>query len=122
MANNRSKVLQKPTNPKKSVKQNRNSIRLYILFFYTIIFTTALKIVQIVVSFRENHRTANRAKEPHVIWQRLRFLFFPFPSCPARLLPPPPLPQPLAIPMAKTGLCRGERFGPENLLVGLGEQ
>ena len=59
MADNRSKALQKPTNPKKSVKQNRSFIRLRIVTFYTIIFTTAFKIVQIVASFNENHITAN---------------------------------------------------------------
>ena len=118
MADNRSKALQKPTNPKKSVKQNRNFIRLRMLTFYTIIFTTAFKIVQIVASYNENHRTANPAREPHVIWQRPRFLSFPFPSCPARLLfffSP-------AIPTTQKRLCGGERFRPEKLLVGLREQ
>ena len=66
MANNRSKALQKPANGEKSVKQNRNSINLRILPFYTIIFTTASRIVQIVASFSQNHGTANPAKEPHV--------------------------------------------------------
>ena len=63
MADNRSKALQKPTNRKKSVKQNRNFIRLRIPTFYTIIFTTAFKIVQIVASFSQNHRTARYMAE-----------------------------------------------------------
>ena len=55
MADNRSKAFQKPANSKKSVKQNRNSIRLSILpLIYTIISpTTAGKIVQTVASFSQ---------------------------------------------------------------------
>ena len=40
----------------------------------------------IVAWFRLNHKTANPAREPHITWQRLRFLSFSVPSCPARLL------------------------------------
>ena len=40
----------------------------------------------IVAWFSLNHKTADPAREPHITWQRLRFLSFPFPSCPVRLL------------------------------------
>ena len=53
----------------KSVKQNRNPIRLRILPFNTIIFTTAFKSIQIVGSFSQNHRAANPARGPHIISQ-----------------------------------------------------
>ena len=64
MADNRSKNM----NCKKTVKQNRNPV-------YTIIFTTAFKSIQIVGWFSQNHRTANPAREPQIIWQRTLFSF-----------------------------------------------
>ena len=74
MADNRSKYIN--MNRKKSVKKNRNPIRLYILPFYTIIFTTPFKSVQIVAWLSQNHRQAtNPAREPHIIWQRPSSLF-----------------------------------------------
>ena len=74
MADNRSKYVN--MNRKKSVKKNRNPIRLCILPFYTIIFTTPFKSVQIVAWLSQNHRQAtNPAREPHVIWQRPSSLF-----------------------------------------------
>ena len=72
----------------------------------------------VVAWFSQNHKTANPAREPHVKWQRPRFLSFLFPSSPAGLLfffSP-------AISATERLLCGGERFGPEKLLVGLGEQ
>ena len=74
MADNRSKNM----NCKKSVKQNRNP-------FYTIIFTTAFKSIQMVGWFSQNHRTANPAREPHIIWQRGLSSLFPFPIVPRAL-------------------------------------
>ena len=65
-------------NCKKSVKQNRNP-------FYTIIFTTAFKSIQMVGWFSQNHRTANPAREPHIIWQRGLSSLFPFPIVPRAL-------------------------------------
>ena len=62
---------------KKSVKQNGNYIKLCILPFYTTIFTTAFRIVQIVDWFSQNHITANLVREPHVIWQRPLFSLSP---------------------------------------------
>ena len=59
----------KNMNWKKTVKQNRNPIRLRILPFNTIIFTTAFKSIQIVGSFSQNHRAANPARGPHIISQ-----------------------------------------------------
>ena len=74
MADNRSKYIN--MNRKKSVKKNRNPIRLCILPFYTIIFTTPFKSVQIVAWLSQNHRQAtNPAREPHIIWQRPSSLF-----------------------------------------------
>ena len=89
MADNSSKNM----NCKKSVKQNRNPIRLCILPFYTIIFTAMFKSIQIVGWFGQNHRAANPARELHIIWQRPLFslppshhspcaLFFFLPSLP----------------------------------------
>ena len=68
MADNRSKNM----NCKKSVKQNRNP-------FYTIIFTTAFKSIQIVGWFSQNHRTAHHMAEDSL-------LSSPFPSCPESCL------------------------------------
>ena len=74
MADNRSKYIN--MNRKKSVKKNRNPIRLCMLPFYTIIFTTPFKSVQIVAWLSQNHRQAtNPAREPHIIWQRPSSLF-----------------------------------------------
>ena len=65
MADNRSKYIN--MNRKKSVK-NRNPIRLCILPFYTIIFTTPFKSVQIVAWLSQNHRQAtNPAREPQIL-------------------------------------------------------
>ena len=78
----------KNMNCKKTVKQNRNPIRLRILPFNTIIFTTAFKSIQIVGWFSQNHRTAT----PHYMAES-SLLSSPFPSCPARFLfifPQPP--------------------------------
>ena len=75
-------------NCKKTVKQNRNPIRLRILPFNTIIFTTAFKSIQIVGWFSQNHKTAT----PHYM-AKSSLLSSPFPSCPARFLflsPQPP--------------------------------
>ena len=75
----------KNMNCKKTVKQNRNPIRLRILPFNTIIFTTAFKSIQ---NHSQNHRTAT----PHYMAES-SLLSSPFPSCPARFLfisPQPP--------------------------------
>ena len=80
MADSRSKNIN--MNRKKSVKKNRNPIRLCILPFYTIIFTTPFKSVEIVAWLSQNHRTTNPAREPHIIWQRPLFSFFPFHRAP----------------------------------------
>ena len=68
----------KNMNCKKTVKQNRNPIRLRILPFNTIIFTTAFKSIQ---NHSQNHRTAT----PHYMAES-SLLSSPFPSCPARFL------------------------------------
>ena len=70
MADNRSKSM----NCKKSMKQNRNPTRLRILpFILFTTLTTAFKSIQIVGWFSQNHRTTNKAREPHIIWQRPLF-------------------------------------------------
>ena len=101
MADNRSKYIN--MNRKKSVKKNRNPIRLCILPFYTIIFTTPFKSVQIVAWLSQNHRQAtNPAREPHIIWQRPS----PLSACPRAFfffLP--------SLPAIQRGLCGGESCG-----------
>ena len=100
MADKRSKNM----NCKKAVKQNRNPIRLRILPFYTIIFTTAFKSIQIVGWFSQNHRTANPAREPHIIRQRPLFSFPPSHRAPRAVfffLP--------SLPTTQRGLCGRER-------------
>ena len=90
----------KNMNCKKTVKQNRNPIRLRILPFNTIIFTTAFKSIQ---NHSQNHRT-----QPHTIWQsplfslppshraqRASFLFLP------------------SLPTTQRGPCGGESLGYE---------
>ena len=75
----------KNMNCKKTVKQNRNPIRLRILPFNTIIFTTAFKSIQ---NHSQNHRTATS----HYMAES-SLLSSPFPSCPTRFLfisPQPP--------------------------------
>ena len=79
-ADNRSKNIN--MNSEKSVKKNRNPIRLCILPFYTIIFTTPSKSVQIVAWLSQNHRTTNPARELHIIWQRPLSSLFPFHRAP----------------------------------------
>ena len=94
-------------NCKKSVKQNRNPIRLRILPFYTIIFTTAFKIIQIVGWLSQNHRTANPAREPHIIWQRPLLSLPPShraPSASFFFLP--------SLPTTQRSLCGGESASP----------
>ena len=93
---------------KKTVKQNRNPIRLRILPFYTIIFTTAFKSIQIVGWFSQNHRTANPAREPHSIWQSPLFSLPPSHRAPRAsffFLP--------SLPTTQRGLCGGESLGYE---------
>ena len=90
------------------------------LSFYNIIFTTAFKIVQIVASF-------SQFTDPQILQRTARYMaeaslpLFPLPIVPRALTSPisPPVPPP---PPLRRRLCRGERFGPENVLVGLGEQ
>ena len=74
----------KNMNCKKTVKQNRNPIRLRILPFNTIIFTTAFKSIQ---NHSQNHRT-----QPHTIWQSPLFSLPPSHRAPRAsfLFPQPP--------------------------------
>ena len=68
----------KPTNRKKSVKQNRNLMKVRILPFYTIIFVTTFKIVKIVAWFSQN---PNPASEPQA-----SLFSFPFNHASTRFL------------------------------------
>ena len=81
----------KNMNCKKTVKQNRNPIRLRILPFYTIIFTTAFKSIQIVGWLSQTTEPQIRPENPRLYGRVLSSLFplpivlrFPF------LSPQPP--------------------------------
>ena len=82
MADSRSKNIN--TNRKKSVKKNRNPIRLCILPFYTIIFTLQKRPNSCLVKPKpQNHKSCQRTAH---YMAEASLLSFPFPSCPARFL------------------------------------